>query len=258
MISGYPIWIVAIICVGVFVASFIDAIGGGGGLISLPVYLLSGLPPHLALATNKLSATIGTTASTARYIKKGFFNLKLAIPSIVLGVGGSYIGASLQLSLPEKYVKYVLVAILPIIAVIMLKKKTFSENPEYIEPKKQAAIVFAASLIIGIYDGFYGPGTGTFLYIAFCRFAKMDLKTAAGNVKLVNLASNIGALVTYLVAGKAIITIGLIAGAFAFAGQFVGAGLLIKNSTKIVTPVILTVLAILLVKTILELCGIAI
>ena len=109
-----------------------------------------------------------------------------------------------------------------------------------------------------MYDGFYGPGTGTFLLIAFCKLAKMDLRTASGNVKIVNLSSNIGALITSLIAGKVLVPIGLIAAVFAVSGQYLGAGMMIKNGTKIVTPIIFTVLALLFAKIVLELFGVSI
>ena len=94
---GYPLWVILLLCLGVFLASFMDAIGGGGGIISLPCYLLAGFPVHLALGTNKLSACIGTVASTVRYVKNGFVDCILAIPSIILALIGSHIGTRLQL-----------------------------------------------------------------------------------------------------------------------------------------------------------------
>lgn len=256
LISGYSVWAVLIICLGVFVASLIDAIGGGGGLISLPVYLMAGLPTHFALGTNKLSACLGTTASTFRYVKKGYVNWPLAIPSVFLAIGGAYVGTSLQLLVNEDYLRWVLIFVLIAVAAVMLKKKDFPEEPGEISPAKQRLIVWSTALIVGIYDGFYGPGTGTFLLIAFCRLAKMDLRTASGNVKVVNLSSNVSAVITSLIAGTVLVPIGLIAAVFAFAGQYVGAGLMLKNGTKIVTPVILTVLGLLLIKIILELIGV--
>ena len=101
-ISGYSIWAVALMCVGVFTASFIDAIGGGGGIISVPVYLFAGLPTHYALGTNKLSSGIGTAASTLRYILSGFVKWDLAAGSIALALLGSHLGTRLQLMVDER------------------------------------------------------------------------------------------------------------------------------------------------------------
>ena len=189
-ISGYPIWIVLLICFGVFCASFMDAIGGGGGIISLPCYLLAGLPMHYALGTNKLSSCIGTVASTVRYIINGYADWLLGIPSIVLALVGAHIGTRLQLIVNEQYLKLVLLFVLPVVAVILLKKKSLPEQRGAINEWVRKAIVWGASLIVGAYDGFYGPGTGTFLLLIFCYLAKLDVRTSSGNVKLVNLASN--------------------------------------------------------------------
>jgi len=252
-ICGYSIWMIMLVCAGVFLASLVDAIGGGGGLISLPVYLFAGLPVHQALGTNKMSAGIGSVASTLRYVRSGCVDMSLAIPSVLLALVGSHLGTRLQLMLDEQYLRYLLVFALPVVAAVMLRKKELPEEPGEIAPALRRSIVWGASLVIGAYDGFYGPGTGTFLLLIFCTLAKMDVRTASGNVKLVNLASNIGALITSLAAGKVLIPIGLTAAVFSVAGHYVGAGLTIKNGSKVVRPVIFAVLALLAVKVVSEL-----
>ena len=255
-ICGYPIWVVGLVCVGVFCASFMDAIGGGGGIISLPSYLLAGVPMHFALGTNKLSSCIGTVASTARFIRNGCVDWVLGIPSIGLALYGAHLGTSLQLMLDEKYLKFLLLLVLPVIALILFKKKDLPEKRETMNEWKRRGIVWGFSLVVGAYDGFYGPGTGTFLLLAFCYLARIDVRTASGNVKLVNLASNVGALATSFGAGKVLVPIGLLAAVFSTAGQYLGAGLALKNGSKIVRPVILVVLTLLTVKVVLELFGI--
>lgn len=253
---GFPFWVVALLCLGVFCASFMDAIGGGGGIISVPCYLLAGFPVHLALGTNKLSSCIGTVASTVRYVKNGCVDWLLAVPSVILALLGAHLGTRLQLIVDEKYLKLLLLVVLPIIAIIIFKKKSLPEERESINEWLRRAIVWSASLIIGSYDGFYGPGTGTFLLLTFCYLAKIDVRTASGNVKLVNLASNLGALVTSLMAGKVLVPVGLLAAGFSVAGQYIGSGLALKNGSKIVRPVILIVLLLLAGKIVLELLGI--
>jgi len=252
-ICGYSIWIILLICGGVFLASFMDAIGGGGGIISVPTYLLAGLPTHFALGTNKLSSCIGTAASTYRYIKNGYVNWPLAVPSVILALIGAHFGTTLQLMVSEKYLQYMLLFVLPAVAFIIFKQKKLPEEQGDINPWLQRAIVWGSSFIIGAYDGFYGPGTGTFLLLIFCNLAKMDVRTASGNMKLVNLASNVGAIITSLMAGKVLVGIGLIAAIFSITGHYLGAGLTIKNGSKIVRPVILIVLALLTVKVLAEL-----
>lgn len=255
-ICGYPIWVVLLIGLGVFTAAFIDSIGGGGGIISVPVYLLAGLPAHYALGTNKMSSCIGTAVSSARYLFGHFVKLRLAVPAVAAALLGASLGTRLQLIADEMYLKYMLLLVLPVVAVVMLRQKKLPEAPGDIAPGKQLAIVTVSALVIGTYDGFYGPGTGTFLLLIFCNLAKMDLRTAQGHVKLINLSSNVGALATSLMAGKVLIPIGLIAAAFSMLGNYIGTSLTIKNGSKIVRPVIFTVLSLLAVKIVLELAGI--
>ena len=107
--------------------------------------------------------------------------------------------------------------------------------------------------MIGTYDGFYGPGTGTFLLLVFCNLAKMDVRTASGNVKLINLASNVGAVVTSALSGKVLYGIGLIAAVFSIVGHYLGAGVTIKNGARLVRPIIFVVLTLLCIKVIGEL-----
>ena len=244
---------VLIAVVGVFLASFVDGIAGGGGIISVPAYLLAGLPPHLALGTNKLSSCIGTAVSTARYIKGGFIDWKLGIPAVLLALLGAHAGTRLQLAVDENWLKWMLLIVLPLVAFAVLRDKRLPEEPGEIAPRRQMLIVWAAALLIGCYDGFYGPGTGTFLLLIFCRLGRMDLRTASGNVKLVNLASNIGALVTSLLSGKVFLALGLIAAAVSMLGHFLGSGLAIKDGSKIIRPIILLMLALLAVKIVSEL-----
>lgn len=256
MISGYPIWLVLLIGIGVFAAGFVDAIGGGGGIISVPVYLLAGLPAHLALGTNKMSSCIGTSVSTLRYLKNGFVNWKLAIPSAALAMIGSFLGNRIQLSMDERILKYVLLIVLPLAAFALFRQKTLPETPGEIAAQKQSAIIWIASFLIGMYDGFYGPGTGTFLLLVYCGLAKMDVRTASGNVKIVNFSSNVAALTSALLAGKVLILIGGIAACFSIAGHYFGSGLAIKNGSRIVRPVIFAVLFLLMLRVTLELIGV--
>ena len=244
---------VVITAVGVFLASFVDGIAGGGGIISVPTYFLTGLPAHIALGTNKLSSCIGTSVSTARFIRSGHVDWKLAVPSVALALIGAALGTRLQLAVDERALKWLLLFVLPVAAFVVLRQKTLPEERGEIAPGRQMLIVLAASLVIGAYDGFYGPGTGTFLILIYCGAGKLDLRTASGNVKLVNLASNVGALFTSLINGKVFLVLGLIGAVFSVAGHYIGSGLAIRDGSRIVRPVILTVLVLLTVKVVSEL-----
>ena len=241
-----------IICPLTFLAGLVDSIAGGGGLISLPAFLFAGLPMHSAIATNKLASTIGTTVSTTRYCKNGFYDKKLALPGIICALTGSVAGARLVLIVDDKYLRWMMIIILPIAAIAVFMDKTHEEKEPAFSLRKRIAIVAAAGLVIGIYDGFYGPGTGTFLLLALTKLAKMDIRTASGNVKLINLSSNVAALFTFLFSGYVNITLGLAGALFCLMGHYMGSGLVMKNGSKIVKPIILFVLALLFVKIILE------
>ncbi|MBR4394483.1 MAG: sulfite exporter TauE/SafE family protein [Oscillospiraceae bacterium] len=244
---------VIIVAVGIFLAAFIDGISGGGGIIAIPTYLIAGLPPHLALGTNKLSSVLGKAVSTGRFIRRGYVDWKLGLPAIALAIIGAHLGTRLQLAIDERYLKWLLLLVLPIVAFAVLRQKELPEEPGEMPPGRRAAIVWAAAFVLGAYDGFYGPGVGTFLLLIFCNLAKMDVRTAAGTVKLVNFAANIGAVVTSFAAGKVFIALGLIAGAASVTGHYFGSGLAIRDGSKIVRPVVLIVLVALAIKVITEL-----
>lgn len=241
-----------IVCPLVFLAGFVDSIAGGGGLISLPAYLAAGIPAHFAIGTNKLSSTMGTVISTARYAKNGYIKIKLSLLAALFAIIGSALGAHLSLLSSERLLKGLLLAVLPVVAFYVLKNKDMGENGKIssLPEKKALFIAMAAALVIGCYDGFYGPGTGTFLLLVLTGFAKMDIRSASGTTKVINLSSNIAALVTFLLNGKVLIPLGLAAGVFCIAGNYLGSGLVVKNGLKVVRPVVLAVLICLFVKII--------
>ena len=244
---------VLIVVAGVFLAGFMDGIAGGGGIISVPAYLLAGLPAHLALGTNKLSSCVGTAVSAGRFVRSGYVDWKLALPSILLAMLGASLGTRLQLMVDERVLQVLLLAVLPLVALVVLRQRSLPEERGDIAAGRQRVIVYSAALVIGAYDGFYGPGTGTFLVLILCTLGKLDVRTASGNVKIMNLSSNIGALVTSLLSGKVFLALGLIAGLASIAGHWLGSGLAIKDGSKIVKPAILVVLSLLAVKVIAEL-----
>jgi len=239
-----------IVCPMLFLAGLVDAIGGGGGLISLPAYLLAGLPIHQTIATNKLSSTCGTALATVRFIREGLVNWKIAVPTIACAMAGSALGANLSMRVSDGIMEAVLFIVLPIVAFVVLNPKIFHDNPahELQMDKKLWITAIASSFVVGIYDGFYGPGTGTFLIIAFTVFAKLDIRTANAQTKVINLTTNITSLTIFLLSGQAVITLGLAAAVCNMAGNYVGASLAMTKGSKITRPVILLVLVLLFLK----------
>ena len=249
-INGIELWVVLLCCCGVFLAAFIDAIGGGGGIISVPTYLMafSGHPTYFVLGTNKVSSSISTFFSTARFVRGGYVDWGLCVPGAALAICGSTCGVWLQHHTPDIILKYTLVVVLPVVAFITLRGREWPDEPGQASRSKQMLVVCAAALLIGVYDGYYGPGTGTFLMIAFIRFGKMDVRHASGCTKVINLASNIGGICSSLAAGYAFLGVGLIAAMASVLGNYLGAGLAIKNGSKIVRPTVVVVLILLTIK----------
>ncbi|MBR5287755.1 MAG: TSUP family transporter [Clostridia bacterium] len=247
-----------IVCPLVGLAGFIDSIAGGGGLISLPAYLLSGLPVHTSIATNKLSSSMGTAVSTYKYARSGYINWRLAVFCVVSALAGSAIGARIALLISDKVFRLLMLIILPLIAAYVMKKKDIFAEDGRSELPFVKSVLFATAIAfsIGMYDGFYGPGTGTFLLLLLTRFAHMDVRHANGITKVINLSSNIGSLTVYLFSGQVLLPLGLAAAAFSIAGNYFGSRCFTKKGAAIARPVILIVLAVFFVKTVLEMAGI--
>ena len=240
------------VCPLVFLAGLIDSIAGGGGLISLPAFLIAGVPPHMALGTNKMSSVLGTSLATWRFAKNGYIQLKKVIWFIVAALIGSAIGANLTLHVSERIVEYMMIGVLPVVAFYVLRNKKMGDDTlaHTIPEKKSFLIALAAAFVIGVYDGFYGPGTGTFLILILTGAARYTMKEAAGTTKAINLSSNVAAIITFIINGKVIYPLGLAAGLCSILGNYIGSGMVMTNGQKIVRPLVLVVLTILFVKII--------
>lgn len=248
------IWTYLIVCPLVFIAGFIDSIAGGGGLISLPAYLIAGLPSHNAIATNKLSSSMGTSVSVFRYARLGYMPWKPAILCVAFSIAGSQGGARLSLMVDDRVLKIVMLFLLPITAIAVFNSKALAtEEREPLSTVKTYTIAVLLAMLIGAYDGFYGPGTGTFLILLLTTLAHMKLTTANGVSKAINFGSNIAALTVFLVKGKALIPLGIVAGIFSIFGNYLGSRAFVKRTTGIVKPTMLVVLSVFFIKIILEL-----
>lgn len=233
-----------------FAAGFIDSIAGGGGLISLPAYISIGVPPHYALGTNKLSSTCGTSFATFRFFRHGSIDPRVALFSAAGALAGSPLGAALALVVDEGVIKALLIVLLPVVAFFVLFKKDFGleDRSGRFSSLRIALLSAAVGLSIGMYDGFFGPGTGTFLILAFTGLLGLSLVKASGNAKVVNLSSNVGALVTFLLNGRVFVVLGLVAAVFNIAGNWIGSGLAIKRGAKVIRPVFIVSVSLLLAK----------
>jgi uncharacterized membrane protein YfcA len=237
-----------IVCPLVFLGGLVDSIAGGGGLVTLPAYLMAGVSPQFAIATNKLSAVGGATVSSIRFYKNKFVDIGLCLPSIAAALVGSAIGSYIALLVDERILRWTLLVILPLTAFYVFRKKDLNGALPSLSRRKTILCSVIISFFIGGYDGFSGPGTGTFLIILYNGVARVDARIASGNAKLVNFASNLSALIFYLFNGRVLIPLGLCAGAFNILGAYIGSGLVIRKGTKIIRYTILVVLTLMFVK----------
>lgn len=242
-----------IVCPLIFLSGVVDAIGGGGGIISLPAYLIAGLPPQLAIGSNKLSSSVGTLVSTTMFVRRGFVEWKPALIFVAAALSGSAIGSSLVLNVPDAILQYGLLVILPVVAFVVLRRPQTFKSERDGDANLYLATVFA--FFIGMYDGFYGPGTGTFLILALGGVVHFALNEAVGYTKVINLSSNIASLVVFLLHGKVHVPLAGAAILFSVAGQFIGARLVLRDGQKVVRPVIILVLVLLFIKVIADAFG---
>lgn len=237
----------------VFLAGLVDAIAGGGGLITLPAYLAIGLPAHLALGTNKFSSVFGTAISTVRFAKAGHIRWDAALYSSVGALVGSAAGARIALLLDARMLTWMMLAIVPVVALFLIFKKDFGIREKHLPPVRLAVYAALVGLGLGAYDGFFGPGTGTFLIMAFTAVTGFSLLTACGNTKVVNFASNLAAVMTFVFSGTVYYRLAIPCAVCGILGNFVGSGLAMKSGRKIVRPMMLVVIALLLGKIIWDL-----
>jgi hypothetical protein len=240
----------AVACAAAFLAGLIDAIAGGGGLITLPVMLSVGLPPHLALATNKGQSVFGTFASFATFWRRGGIDKERAPVAFVAGLLGSAAGATAVLMVrPEPLRPVVLVMLIGAVAVVL--GRPYIQAHARITAVSQRAVPLAVAAIgfgLGAYDGFFGPGCGSMLIIAFAVVLGDSLTRASGNAKVVNLASNLAAVMVFGWRGTVQWSIALPMAAANIIGATVGTRLVLRRGDRFVRAVILVVVSAAVVK----------
>lgn len=241
-----------IVCPLVMLAGFVDAAAGGGGLISLPAYMISGVPVHTAIGTNKLSSAMGTTLTTWRFARNGFIQLKQAFFCVLFALAGSSLGANIALIIDDYIFKIIMLFLLPATTFYVTKAGNLGEKEKGFSEIKTILISLPIAFFIGMYDGFYGPGTGTFLLLLLTGAASMSLQKAAGITKAINLATNVAALSVFIYNGKVDFQLGIIAGMFGIAGNYLGSRAFIKNGSRFVRPLIIAVLTIFFIKVLWE------
>ena len=229
------IWGILILSMVVLVAGFIDSIAGGGGLLTVPAYLFLGIPSHETLGTNKFVSCIGTSAAVATFIKNKKVVFKIVFIGIAFSIIGSVIGTETILHFSQITAGKIITLMMPLgmVAVLIPRKKIVSDELLLTKPDlyiKTPIICF----ILGFYDGFFGPGAGSFLAIAFYIFVRLDLIKATGNAKIFNLASNFGSLITFIIAGKVIYSVALPLIISSMLGNYLGSLTAIKTGAGLI------------------------
>ena len=223
-------------------AGTIDAIGGGGGLLTVPALLAVGLSPHLAIGTNKGQSTFGSLAALVRFARGGLLDGRRAKGTFPLAVAGSLAGAALALALPASALRPVVIGLLASAALFVGLRRGPPARPVDAPPPRGAlGIAGAIAVAIGAYDGFFGPGTGTFLVVAFAALLGDGLARASAEAKVVNFASNVAALALFAARGAVVWRVALPMAACQLAGGWLGAHLAVRRGDRLVRRAVVAV-----------------
>ncbi|MBL8935930.1 MAG: TSUP family transporter [Archangium sp.] len=224
-----------------FAAGLIDAIAGGGGLLTVPALLTAGLPPHLVFGTNKGSAVFGSGAAFWRFLRAGLVDRSRARWLFPLGFLGSLGGAALVLLIDPKVLKPLVLVLLVGAGIVVAFVRPGAQQQQQQPPTRALLKASLIALCIGAYDGFFGPGTGTFLIIAFVTVLHLTLQQASANAKVVNFASNLAAMLLFVFKGLVVWKVSVPMAVGQFLGGTVGAQLAVKGGDRLVRRVVLGV-----------------
>ena len=243
------------ICPLVFLGGFVDSVAGGGGLITLPAYLMAGLPVHLAAGTNKVVNGSGSTIASVKYFRSGKIQLRPALWAAAGALAGAAFGARIAMHLSDRVLQGLMLVALPMVAVFLVVKKDFGQDPEEREYSRRYVVLvsLAIGLAVGCYDGIVGPGTGTLLIMAFTALVHMDMVTASGCAKVGNVASNVAAAIAFILGGQVMWSIVIPAAACSILGNYCGARYAIRGGGKKIRGMIFVVLGMLFIKMLIDL-----
>jgi uncharacterized membrane protein YfcA len=220
-----------------FAAGFIDAIAGGGGLITVPALMLAGIPPAQALATNKVQGVFGAATATFSYASKGLVDLRSQWRAALIAGAGGILGAGLVSYLPTDALRVVLPVILIAIAIFFAIKPGL-DDVDRVQRLKPAIFAITAVPLIGFYDGLVGPGAGAFYMLSFVTLAGYGVLKATAHTKLLNLFSNLGGLLTFALLGNPLWLLGIVMGAAQIAGAALGARLAARIGARLIKPLL--------------------
>ena len=234
-----------------FIAGVLDGIAGGGGIIALPSYLLTGMPIHSAYACNKLQSGGGTLCSGIKYIKEGLADVKAALVALPFTVIASNLTTRLVLNLDSKTIKLIIAICIPVAVCIMFLKRSVKSSAETRRPLnvKTVLLCVISGTVLGAYDALFGPGGGSIAMIVFSLLLGYDLRVGCGNGKIIIVVSNFTALINYILSGYMIWHVAIPATLSNMLGSYIGAALAVKRGEKLVFPAMLVILSVLLIET---------
>lgn len=225
-----------------FLAGFVDAVAGGGGLISLPALTFTGMPITMVLGTNKLQSSIGTGVAVFKYHRDGLINFKTVYRGLIMGFIGAVCGALLANHISNHFMSY----IVPFLMLGVFVFNLFNKSLGIKEGKKRMSEMAFFSLfgfIFGFYDAFFGPGTGNFWILAIVFFLGYTFLNASGYAKVLNLKSNLFSLAIFIFYQKVYFTLGLVMACGQFVGGYIGAKTVILRGSKFVRPFFMVVVS---------------
>ncbi len=232
---------IVILALGMFAAGFIDSIVGGGGLISVPALLVTGLPPHMALGTNKMAASLGSLTSSYEFFKSNKLNKELLKMLIPFAFVGAVLGVVTVQYISPKILEMLIPFMIFGVAIYTVVSKKVGMSDDYIgmnvKNKLGGKLLTSA---LGFYDGFFGPGTGTFFMFGLVKIFKFDFTVATANTKVLNFTTGFAALLTFIFNGQVNIKYGAISAVFIIVGSKIGAKMAIKNGAKFIKPIFVT------------------
>lgn len=241
-------WIFIFIFAG-FTAGYIDSIAGGGGMIQVPVLLLSGIPPIYVLASNKIASVFGVLMATIKYAISKKISWKVVSIAIIPCLIASYLGSSLIMYFSDEFIKWAILIAIPI-ALIFLFKKSSKISEEKTELTKKSIVLATAP--IGFYDGLLGPGTGTYMTISMKKFLHLDYLVSTASTKPLNFATNLGSAIAFIMAGKVLWGVAITLGLANMAGSYVGSHYAIKGGEQFIKKVLVIVLVFMLLANIVK------
>lgn len=228
-------------------AGFVDSVAGGGGLIALPTLLAVGLPPHLALGTNKFQGSFGTFSAAIRYIRAGEAALKPAAPGIAFTLAGAALGTAAVQRLDPALLRFLAPILLAMVLALAIRSPQFGMEARPARMGDGAFHLFFG-IGLGFYDGFFGPGTGAFWTAGYCALRGYPLPRAAGYTRIMNFTSNLVSLSLFLLGNQVLFSVGLTMAAGQFLGARFGAGLAVRRGARFIRPIFLAVVSVTVVR----------